>query len=92
MITCEKRSPTDVNVNHSERLKTSMCVSEGSACEAGTTCVSDCVCVCPEGLRSVEVDVIYLDSEDDLTSNLTLLRERNEGKTQTLVVCCEYLL
>lgn len=40
----------------------------------------------------MEVDVIYLDSEDDLTSNLTLLRERNEGKTQTLVVCCEYLL
>lgn len=36
--------------------------------------------------------MIYLDSEDDLTSNLTLLRERNEGKTQTLVVCWEYLL
>lgn len=55
-------------------------------------CERLCVCVCPERLRSVEVDVIYLDSEDDLTSNLSLLRERNEGKTQMLVVCCEYLL
>lgn len=49
-------------------------------------CERLCACVCPEGLRSVEVDVIYLDSEDDLTSNLTLLRERNEGKTQKLVL------
>lgn len=43
-----------------------------------------CVRVSPEG--PLEVDVIYLDSEDDLTSNLTLLRERNKGKTQKLVV------
>ena len=30
--------------------------------------------MCPAGLRSVEVDLIYLDSEGDLTSDLTLLR------------------
>lgn len=46
----------------------------GSALNTREAQMCVCACVCPEGLQSVEADMIYLDRSDALACDLMLWR------------------